>query len=122
MLRLRSIFVGRLGHFCSVGQRTSRRTTVTAEWRVALAGLRPGNRPGGERHSRSGEGGRGGEFWRGADLNILDLEEIANALASQTGYEHRWLINARTGQVAFRSAVTGIDGQTPVHLDELNLV
>ena len=24
-----------------------------------LVGLRPGNRPGGERHSRSGEGGRG---------------------------------------------------------------
>src|SRR5438132_634035 len=30
MLRLRSIFVGRLGHFCSVGQRTYRRTTLTA--------------------------------------------------------------------------------------------
>src|SRR5215469_12566276 len=59
MLRLRSIFVGRLGHFSSVGQRTCRRTTLTAEWRVVLAGLRPGNRPGGERHSRSGEGGRG---------------------------------------------------------------
>jgi hypothetical protein len=26
---------------------------------VVLAGLRPGNRPGGKRHSRSGEGGRG---------------------------------------------------------------
>ena len=30
MLWLRSIFVGRLGHFCSVGQRTCRRTTLTA--------------------------------------------------------------------------------------------
>jgi hypothetical protein len=27
------------------------------------------------------------------DLNSLDLEEIANALAGQTDYEHRWLIN-----------------------------
>jgi hypothetical protein len=33
--------------------------TLTAEWRVVLAGLRPGNRPGGERHSRNGKGGRG---------------------------------------------------------------
>jgi len=32
---------------------------LTAEWRVVLAGLRPGYRPGGERHSRGGEGGRG---------------------------------------------------------------
>ena len=37
MLRLRAIPVGRLGHFCSVGQRTYRRTTLTAEWRVVLA-------------------------------------------------------------------------------------
>ena len=29
---------------------------MTAEWRVVLAGLRPGDRPGGERHSRGGEG------------------------------------------------------------------
>ncbi|MGO9502174.1 MAG: hypothetical protein ACLPUO_11465 [Streptosporangiaceae bacterium] len=27
------------------------------------------------------------------DLSSLDLEEIANALADQTDYEHRWLIN-----------------------------
>jgi hypothetical protein len=31
------------------------------------------------------------------DLNILDLEEIANALADQANYDHRWLINPRTG-------------------------
>jgi hypothetical protein len=29
---------------------------LTAEWRGVLAGLRPGGRPGGERHSRGGEG------------------------------------------------------------------
>ena len=38
MLRLRSIYVGRLGHFCSVGQRASRRAALTAKWRVVLAG------------------------------------------------------------------------------------
>jgi hypothetical protein len=40
MLRLRSIFVGRLGHFCSVGQRTCRRTTLTAgeKW-ARLSGI-----------------------------------------------------------------------------------
>ena len=31
------------------------------------------------------------------DLSSLDLEEIGNALADQTGYEHRWLINPQTG-------------------------
>jgi hypothetical protein len=56
------------------------------------------------------------------DLGSLDLEEIANALADQTDYEHRWLINPETGQVVFWTADTGIDGQTPVDLDELDLV
>jgi Uncharacterised protein family (UPF0158) len=56
------------------------------------------------------------------DLSNLDLEEIANALADQTDYEHRWLINPETGEIAFWTADTGIDGQTPVDLDELDLV
>ena len=56
------------------------------------------------------------------DLGSLDLEEIANALADQTDYEHRWLINPETGEVVFWTADTGIDGQTPVDLDELDLV
>jgi hypothetical protein len=56
------------------------------------------------------------------DLSILDLEEIANALADQTDYDHRWLIDPQTGQVAFWTSDTGIDGQTPVDLDELDLV
>ena len=50
------------------------------------------------------------------------MEEIANALADQAGYEHRWLINPETGEVVFWTAETGIDGQTPVDLDELDLV
>ena len=56
------------------------------------------------------------------DLSILDLEEIANALADQTDYDHRWLINPQTGEIAFWTSDTGIDGQTPVDLDELDLV
>jgi hypothetical protein len=56
------------------------------------------------------------------DLSSLDLEEIGNALADQTDYEHRWLINPQTGEIAFWTADTGIDGQTPVDLDELDLV
>ncbi len=66
--------------------------------------------------------------WEGAysglvlDLSSVDLDEIASALADQTDYEHRWLINPQTGEIAFWTADTGIDGQTPVDLDELDLV
>jgi hypothetical protein len=56
------------------------------------------------------------------DLSSLDLDEIATALADQTDGEHRWLINAQTGEIVFWTADTGIDGQTPVDLDELDLV
>jgi len=40
------------------------------------------------------------------DLSSLDLEEIAGALADQTGYEHRWLINPQTGEIVFWTADT----------------
>ena len=56
------------------------------------------------------------------ELTSLDLEEIALALADQGGYEHRWLINPQTGEIVFWTSDTGIDGQTPVDLDELDLV
>jgi len=56
------------------------------------------------------------------DLSSLDLEEIATALADQTDYEHRWLINPATGEVVFWTTGTGIDGHTPVDLDELDLI
>jgi restriction endonuclease Mrr len=56
------------------------------------------------------------------DLSSIDLEEIANALADQTDYEHHWLIDSDTGEIAFWTADTGIDGQTPVDPDELDLV
>ena len=64
-------------------------------------------------------GGYGGQM---LDPNRLDLEEIATALADQTDYEHRWLINPETGDVVFCTSDTGIDGQTPVDLDELDLI
>jgi hypothetical protein len=47
------------------------------------------------------------------DLSSIDLEEIANALAGQDDYEHRWLINPDREEIAFWTADTGIDGQTP---------
>lgn len=56
------------------------------------------------------------------DQSSIDLEEIANALAGQTDYEHHWLINPDAGEIAFWAADTGINGQTPVDLDELELV
>jgi hypothetical protein len=56
------------------------------------------------------------------DLGSLDLDEIATALADQTDYEHRWLINPQTGEIVFWTSDTGIDGHNPVDLDELDLV
>jgi hypothetical protein len=54
------------------------------------------------------------------DLSRLDLDEIAEALSDQTDYEHRWLINPVTGEILFWTSDTGIDGKTPVDLDELD--
>ena len=56
------------------------------------------------------------------ELDAVDVEEIANALADQTDYEHRWLIDPRTGEIAFWTSDLGIDGENPVELDELDLV
>ncbi|MGH3647001.1 MAG: UPF0158 family protein [Micromonosporaceae bacterium] len=56
------------------------------------------------------------------DLSRLDLDEIATALADQTGDEHRWLIHPETGEIVFWTAEGGIDGETPVDFDELDLV
>jgi hypothetical protein len=56
------------------------------------------------------------------DLDRLDLDEIAVALGDQHDYERRWLISPHTGELAFWTADTGIDGQTPVDLDELDLI
>ncbi len=56
------------------------------------------------------------------ELGGIDLEELATALADQTDYEHRWLMDPRTGQVAFWTSDTGIDGENPVESDELDLI
>ena len=56
------------------------------------------------------------------DLDNLDVDEIASALSDQTDYEHRWLIDPRTGEVVFWTSESGIDGENPVDLDELDLV
>ena len=56
------------------------------------------------------------------DLDKLDVDDIVNALSDQTDYEHRWLFDPRSGEVVFWSADTGIDGQNPVDLDELDLL
>ena len=56
------------------------------------------------------------------DLDKFDVDVIAEALADQTDYEHRWLVDPTTGQVAFWTSDTGIDGQNPVEIDELDLV
>jgi hypothetical protein len=56
------------------------------------------------------------------DLRSLDLEDIATALSDQTDYEHRWLIDPRTGEVAFWTSDGGLDGTNPVDLDDVDLM
>jgi uncharacterized protein UPF0158 len=54
------------------------------------------------------------------ELNGLDLDEIAEALADQECYEHRRLVDPRSGDITFWTADTGIGGHNPVDLDELD--
>jgi hypothetical protein len=56
------------------------------------------------------------------DLDNVDLDEIATALQDQGGYEHRWLINPDTGEIAIWTEDAGIDGSNPVDLDDLDLI
>ncbi|MCW2638802.1 MAG: hypothetical protein JWP76_1108 [Dactylosporangium sp.] len=65
---------------------------------------------------------RGDYRGRMLDPSSLDLDEIAAALADQTDYEHRWLLNPQTEEVVFWTSDTGIDGHTPVDLDDLDLI
>lgn len=55
------------------------------------------------------------------DVGQLDLDEIATALSDQGEYDHRWLIDPESGAVAFWTSDTGIDGQSPVDLEDLDL-
>lgn len=56
------------------------------------------------------------------ELSGVDIDEIATALADQTSYDHRWQLDPRTGQVAFWTSDTGIDGENPIEIDELDLI
>jgi hypothetical protein len=56
------------------------------------------------------------------DLSSVDLDGIATALADRTDYDRCWLIDPQTGEIVIWTPDTGIDGQTPVDLDELDLV
>ncbi|MEV0428482.1 UPF0158 family protein [Micromonospora sp. NPDC050495] len=56
------------------------------------------------------------------DPDDFDLEAIATALEDQSAYEHRWLIDPATAEVLLWTVDGGIDGQTPVDLEELDLV
>lgn len=40
------------------------------------------------------------------DLDQVDLEEITIALADQDHFEHRWLIDPRSGEIVFWTADT----------------
>ena len=56
------------------------------------------------------------------DLNGLDIDELAMAVADQTDYEHRRLIDPRTGQSVIWTSDTGIDGEHPVDVEDLDLI
>ena len=56
------------------------------------------------------------------DLSSLNLDEIGEALADEVDYEHWWLIDPETGEIAWWSSDTGIDGHNPIDLDELDML
>jgi hypothetical protein len=56
------------------------------------------------------------------DLERFDLDEIATALQDQSAYEHHMLVDPRTGEIKLWTEDGGIDGETPVELDELDLI
>lgn len=56
------------------------------------------------------------------DLSKLDIDAIATALTDQTDFDHHWLIDPHSGEIAFWTSDTGIDGSNPVDLDEVDLL
>ncbi|MDQ6524054.1 hypothetical protein RB608_10605 [Nocardioides sp. LHD-245] len=54
------------------------------------------------------------------DLNAVNIEGLASALADQTGYDHRWLIDPHSGEILFWTSDCGIDGENSVDIDELD--
>lgn len=55
------------------------------------------------------------------DLSRLALDDIADALADQ-GPERQWLIDPDTGEILFWTSDTGIDGKTPVDIEDVDAV
>lgn len=53
------------------------------------------------------------------DPTTLNLDDIADALADQTDYGHRWFINMITGEVVLWSSDTGIDGCLPTEFEDV---
>ncbi|MEO7942567.1 MAG: UPF0158 family protein [Marmoricola sp.] len=56
------------------------------------------------------------------EIGSVDVDEVATALSDQTDYDHRWLIDPVTGQIAIWTSETGIDGENPVDLDDVELI
>jgi len=54
------------------------------------------------------------------DLDQLSLEEIADALQDQNQHGHIHLINPETGELLYWTEDLGIDGRTPMDIDELD--
>jgi hypothetical protein len=55
-------------------------------------------------------------------LSAVDLDEMATALQDQTAYEYRWLIDPESGRLLIWTEDGGVDGSTPVDLDEVDLL
>ncbi len=70
----------------------------------------------GEETGEVGEEGRRAEAAKEGnvlDLNRVDLEVIATALADQADGEHQWLIDPTTAELVLWTSDTGIDGHNP---------
>ena len=55
------------------------------------------------------------------NLNAVDLDEVASALADQS-FEHSFLIDPDSGAISFWTEDGGLDGEHPVDLDEVDLI
>lgn len=56
------------------------------------------------------------------EVDALDIDDIAMALADQTDYDHRWLIDPKNGQLVIWTCDTGVDGEHPVDIEDLDLI
>lgn len=56
------------------------------------------------------------------DLPDIDLEQVGVALAGHDDAQHCWLIDPQSGEVVLWTSSGGIDGETCVDVDELDLI